>query len=896
MQQGGVSGAVLPYYGEVGSLFGSILSGVDAIPGMQQQSVPEWNIATLKSRKEEIKKRLGLQVAGKNFLGEYYTDSTGKRYTQQDLDAMATREQGEAPQNVKAFNEQLPIAKGISMLFDIQQKEIDSARNTKTRYSDVEYSNSSPWPAGFSMQQGGRAMLGYKDISPYKNLPFQIFKTNTLTMDGVGRPILAIADNGQKMVMPPNSGLHKFPGAKSIMEIPMAQDGGVPGHYLVDPSDSSHYRKAVDMPTKHSYDPWQNVDPKNVDDILHGSRFKSSGTTGSKMLLNKGFGNAINQDLLYFAAIYADLNGLDRTMALMTIADKDSPLYKVTTNKEELINSAKKIADMINSKVRRKRSDFNGDETHLLIDDQKEYKRLLDIVQKDSRIQDTITEMLNGGKVKKYKNGGYTSSYQNNFKKDLPVGNSDTPKGVIYLEDLIPIQAEKGELILTPDGNVVPVNAKKRHHQMDDDLVTDMAPENSYIFSKFGDVKIYKPLAEDITVQVENKPYNAFGKNPEPKTITLADFMTKKVMSPADLVQNVINKYKVVDNEGDLFTEETNRQNKINRSGILDAIVNLSELDKGMKGLNEAPMPFRNGGYSVPGVRKAQTGLEVAALGAASEAVGSMVGVIPGLISDYQNRKMIKKNMSDSIRDINYLYNQQNQLSNVGLMANLMGIASQNPVVDPITYSSTYLDQVPKELPRQFYDYNTSRLYANKPNFAGYSPQVSSALMDKFYANTQDAQSQYAMNAAVDGANMKSAYFQAKQSLLNQNEAAKVGAFNLTRANSNNMLATAAAAISGNMVDRQNTLSNKVNAILAARGQGTASMIKLNSDLAQTITNGIGTATQAVSGYYNNVAANQRPGVNPYNLPSFNYVQQPGISMNSNTGYNFFDTSTWKPR
>ena len=272
-----------------------------------------------------------------------------------------------------------------------------------------------------------------------------------------------------------------------------------------------------------------------------------------------------------------------------------------------------------------------------------------------------------------------------------------------------------------------------------------------------------------------------------------------------------------------------------------------------------------------------------------------MVGVIPGLIADYQNRKLIKKNLANSERDINTLYSQQNQLSNVGLMANLMGVAAQNPVVDPVIYSSTYLDQMPTELPRQFYDYNTSRLYANKPNFSGYNPQVSAALMDNFYAKTQDAQSQYAMNAAVDGANRKTAYYQAKQSLLNSNEAARVGALNLTRANSNNLLATAAGSISGSMTDRQNLLSNKVNALLAARGQGTAGLIQLNSNLAQTITNGVGAATQAVSGYYNNVA-NQKPQLNPYNLPSFNYVQQPGISMNPNTGYNFFDTNTWRTR
>jgi bacterioferritin (cytochrome b1) len=1175
MQQGGVSGAVLPYYGEVGNLLSSMIGGVNSSPNFQpKQNLEPWGDNIANQYVEDIKKEMGLKKDPRFFgiLGTRWVDANGNKYTEGDLKKMAGARYDSNKAGIKSYNEQLPLAGGMAMLFDIQQREADSAQNTKTNISDVEYSKASPWPAGFSMQQGGsipttqdsldlynnavkvlnfysnkngykksaftpigsdnhpheynafsrnnlgskienedsfvkdvntgqfipaskalpkyyqkidnykykqreyanailnfdspmqlfdnrinpqadilysdinsgdivnifsyepllikpvklltdkerkrkaelekyygiskkdteevkskkvsskislvsqkppqerdkedvqaieriksllkssqentnvpnvpvqnrnyglspiqmenipnikilrdqktlepkfyenelgqripynetltknfqypgvfqqggQPFLGYKDISPYKNLPFQTFNTDTLTMDGVGRPLLAITDQGQRKVMPPNSGLHKFPGAKSIMEIPMAQDGGVPGHSLVDPSVENPRRNPVEMPTKLRFNPWDKLDPKNVDDILHGSRFNSSGTTGAKMLLNKDINNAVNQDLLAFAVNYADLNGIDRTMAIMSIADKDSPIYKLTTNKEELTTSAKKLAEMINSKTRVKKSDFKGGETHLLIDDQEEYKRLLDIVQKDSRFQDFITEMKNGGMIKKYKNGGAVYNYQNSYKKDLPVGNSDTPKGVIYIEDLIPIQAEKGELLLTPTGDVVPVNATKRHSQMDDDDVTDMAPANSYVFSKFGDVKIYKKLAEDITLQVENTPYNSFGKNSEPKTKTLADFMTKKVMAPADLVKKVANTYKVVDNEGDLFTEETNRQNKMNRAGILEAIVNLSELDKGMKGLNEAPVAFRNGGLNIRGIIKAQTGLEVAA----AEAAASMVGVIPGLIADYQNRKLIKKNLANSERDINTLYSQQNQLSNVGLMANLMGVAAQNPVVDPVIYSSTYLDQMPTELPRQFYDYNTSRLYANKPNFSGYNPQVSAALMDNFYAKTQDAQSQYAMNAAVDGANRKTAYYQAKQSLLNSNEAARVGALNLTRANSNNLLATAAGSISGSMTDRQNLLSNKVNALLAARGQGTAGLIQLNSNLAQTITNGVGAATQAVSGYYNNVA-NQKPQLNPYNLPSFNYVQQPGISMNPNTGYNFFDTNTWRTR
>ena len=77
-------------------------------------------------------------------------------------------------------------------------------------------------------QQGGsnQQVMGYKDNSPYKNLPFQVFNTDTLTMEGVSKPLLAIPDKGQPRVMLPNSGIYEFPMANRITEIPITMQGG----------------------------------------------------------------------------------------------------------------------------------------------------------------------------------------------------------------------------------------------------------------------------------------------------------------------------------------------------------------------------------------------------------------------------------------------------------------------------------------------------------------------------------------------------------------------------------------------------------------------------------------------------------------------------------------------
>lgn len=82
----------------------------------------------------------------------------------------------------------------------------------------------------FMAKDGGKIsklqqMMGYKDNSPYKNLPQQTIYSDTITMDGVSKPLLAIANNGMTTLMKPNSGIYNFPGATQVTEIPMAQDG-----------------------------------------------------------------------------------------------------------------------------------------------------------------------------------------------------------------------------------------------------------------------------------------------------------------------------------------------------------------------------------------------------------------------------------------------------------------------------------------------------------------------------------------------------------------------------------------------------------------------------------------------------------------------------------------------
>jgi len=184
--------------------------------------------------------------------------------------------------------------------------------------------------------------------------------------------------------------------------------------------------------------------------------------------------------------------------------------------------------------------------------------------------------------MNKYMSGGrVTQNY-------MPVGNEKTKvDSYIPLAAMIPIQTERDELIVLPTGDLTKVNAKKRHSQMSDDEVTDIVPEDSYILSQYGKVDIYKSEADQIQMEVENKPYNLFGSNPTPKVKTLGDIMSKKVMKPADLARLVEQKYKIV-NHDDPYTIQTNAINKHRRGGYLQAIIQLSEYDKARKGIDNS--------------------------------------------------------------------------------------------------------------------------------------------------------------------------------------------------------------------------------------------------------------------------------------------------------------------
>lgn len=74
--------------------------------------------------------------------------------------------------------------------------------------------------------QSGGSIMGYRDDSPYKDMPHMVIDGNIIDMSETGRELKLIPDVGKPKIAKPYSGIHKFPGASKILEIPVMKKGG----------------------------------------------------------------------------------------------------------------------------------------------------------------------------------------------------------------------------------------------------------------------------------------------------------------------------------------------------------------------------------------------------------------------------------------------------------------------------------------------------------------------------------------------------------------------------------------------------------------------------------------------------------------------------------------------
>ncbi len=467
-----------------------------------------------------------------------------------------------------------------------------------------------------------------------------------------------------------------------------------------------------------------------------------------------------------------------------------------------------------------------------------------------------ITKLLG---MNKYENGGKV------MQNYMPVGNGKTKvHGFINLASMIPIQAEKKEMIVLETGDLVPVNAKRRHSQMSDDEVTDIVPENSYILSQFGSVDIYKSEADQIQMEMENKPYNMYGSNPTPKVKTLGDIMRKKVMKPADLARLVEQKYKIMDHD-DPFTIQTNAINKHRRGDYLQAIIQLSEYDKARKGIdnsietqlsqnNQQPpqMVASNGGkvlkagYNVP---KADGGLS-ALLYAAPAIIGGINSLFSGIGASKERKRVNRVGTGY----LNQYDAQVKGLYGNKLGAELAGFALQDPNVEFAKKGTGYLDAAYRGVPQQAFMAQRNYLAGANQDLSQLTPQQAMLYAGQNYARTAEAMNTFGSQMALYNAGLQKERGITFQNVRDFNNAQDVNRRNALTGNVNANLAGATGALSGyytNLANLAGDVTNSRMALLTSDAQWKMNNMQNNAN------NAMGVASLGLQGHnsYQNAQA-----------------------------------------
>ena len=432
--------------------------------------------------------------------------------------------------------------------------------------------------------------------------------------------------------------------------------------------------------------------------------------------------------------------------------------------------------------------------------------------------------------------GSILSTVNTSIGDRMKVGNEDSYdiRNIIPLANLIPIQTELGEKILLPTGDVVQTNATKKHSKMKDDEVTDVVPEGSYIFSKFGSVKIKKKDAENVVVEEEDKPYVSGTKNSPPLQFKLSKYMDKKEMAPVDVVSNIERDFKITGRE-DLFSQVTDQENKVNRMPWLQSVIMLSEVGKFNKGIDNDISTqlgvYREGGtvmrkeYKVP---QAQVGGAAAALPLLFNTIGDIFGFSPAA----KARKTAEKLTNASISDVRANDKRQQELAGIGLGANLASILMQNPVVE---YQDIIAPNVPTRVPFSYTDSFQNRIFANRPDTAGLTPAQAALVQDQYDAKALGTLSDLQYKLGTDSLNRKREANILQTDTLNKNIVGRTNAANLTNQNTNYLTTALGSGVAGYTTNLQNIGTNTLNALLSARGQQATNAINAGNQATQNL-------------------------------------------------------------
>ena len=511
---------------------------------------------------------------------------------------------------------------------------------------------------GYKKQLGGLINLtGYTPGTSTFNNPINIIPSNHITMKNTPFSVLGIPDRGNPRVMKPGSE-HVFPGAQSVKEVPLAQyggffdylnfvtnsiAGGLSGTRPLTPFGSNAQANAVLQDGinvgRGFLENNMNVRDQRVDALK--DKFQGATEYPGYQNENMPFG-----EFHY----YGDAHGSgaqNYADASVSAQQQYNNIQKGFYDNMAGAGAANAFGVLFSLNQQNQKNALSRAKDPLYEVNMKNYTTGPTIVKK-------------GGKLK-YQTGG-------------------------EVQPPIPVQTEKGETVLLPDGKLVNVNAKKMHKNMDGKEVTDILPAGSFVFSNDKDMKISKDKAKKIELGYDNVHYdeNKIGTPPDMKT--LADFFPKgkKDMTFAELSKEIRNKYKASDRKFDAFAAKTKQINMQNRAPLLEALkmLNVDKMPKSAREEQGLPkMQFGGNLFSnkfLQETNKAITGIDNLDLIEKRDKALRNDGLYPSVLFSQNPMKGITSNNS-------FMKGQYGLAIGMGLLGGLnqiMGARSANAAYD----------------------------------------------------------------------------------------------------------------------------------------------------------------------------------------------------------------------
>lgn len=410
--------------------------------------------------------------------------------------------------------------------------------------------------------------------------------------------------------------------------------------------------------------------------------------------------------------------------------------------------------------------------------------------------------------------------------------------------EMLPIQTEKGEITALPDGTVSETKSQGLHKDMEDDFITDILPNDSWVFSEkvmvnkkdvdipFGySQPLYEEVPNDTTVEEIN--FNSLYEDDEEE------------LSVAELARRIQKKFPINDQEkGNILTNVANIENKMSRLPYLEVLKIITENYLGEGEEENVSNPalgipqFDKGGkvFVTPGrkIPHADFGLS-AALMLASSALGLGTG-ISNLFSAGKQRREAKAKIEE-------LTETQRANLQMGTLASLTSVLGQDPTTtapDSSAALAAYkrsFDRMPQYVKENTYErINNSFSKAARDifeNTPGY--EAASANLAGLYAQTLDKVGEAANQFAVQDMSMRENYLRGLSEFMYRDASAEAAAENATITNRNQQIAglgnIASNYFNQDSINEASALSMEMEAEGASRANVSANLNSVAQNL-----------------------------------------------------------------